>query len=168
MLKSNRILSWFNWVLLIAILFAIDQLSKLWIVNNLSFLEVLPIMPSLQFTLAANKGIAFSLFSNSQPLAQVGLIVFILVICVVLAYMLIKTPKEDGWSRCALALMLGGALGNLSDRLIYGHVIDFVDFYIGNWHWYTFNMADVFITVGALMMAKTLFTPPPKALNGAK
>lgn len=159
---------WLGWFFLIAALVAIDQLSKLWVVSNLNAYDVLPILPSLQFILAANKGIAFSFLSNSQPLMQIGLIVFILAICLILGYMLIKTPREDLWSRWSLALMLGGALGNLSDRIVHGHVIDFIDFYIGQWHWYTFNLADVFITFGALMMAKTLFSPTPKALNGAK
>jgi signal peptidase II len=96
---------------------------------------------------------------------QYALIAMIAAICLFLVVLLVRTPREDGWSRCGIALMIGGALGNLADRIIYGHVVDFIDFHIGHWHWYTFNLADAFITVGAIMMAKSIFFPSP-ALKG--
>jgi signal peptidase II len=100
-------------------------------------------------TLAHNEGIAFSWLSHHPVVTRFVLIAFIVLICLSVALWLAQTPKEDVWSGCALGLILGGALGNLYDRILYGYVIDFIDIHYQHWHWFIFNVADSFISVGA-------------------
>lgn len=145
-----------GWFLFSALLLLLDQISKWWIVKHLSFGEFVNLFPSLSLTLTYNKGIAFSLFSQQAAIGRILLIAFVSFISIVVAVWLAQTPRHEKWNKVALALILGGALGNLVDRIVYGHVIDFIDFYVMQWHWYTFNLADSFITVGALMTIKSL------------
>ncbi|MGE3319040.1 MAG: signal peptidase II [Candidatus Berkiella sp.] len=161
MLKSDAMntgatSSVYPWFACSGVLFLLDQLSKWWVVNHISVGEFVNMMPSLALTLTYNTGIAFSLFSQQAMLGKVLLLAFVGVISVIIAVWLAKTPATDKWNRAALTLILGGALGNLCDRLVYGHVVDFIDFYYKSWHWYTFNLADCFITLGALMTIKSL------------
>lgn len=144
---------WFVWVPLI---FLIDQLSKWAIVRHLSLGEVMPLFPGLRFTLAHNTGIAFSLFNDSNNLQQILLLLAIICICTVMAIWLAKTPYQDKWSGVALVFIFGGALGNLFDRVWHGYVIDFIDFYVGHWHFFTFNLADSFVSIGAFMMVLSI------------
>jgi signal peptidase II len=153
---------WFLWV---PVFFVIDQLSKWVVLKHFSLGEMLPVIPGLHFTLAYNTGVAFSMFSHQAFIAKMALTCFVSAICLVVAYWLVKTPKEDNWSGISLLLILGGALGNLCDRLTHGYVIDFIDFYISTWHFYTFNIADSFITIGAIMMFKTAFFPSSSTVN---
>jgi len=161
MLKSDTMntqakSSVYTWFALSALLFFLDQVSKWWVVNHISVGEFVNVLPSLALTLTYNTGIAFSLFSQQAILGKVLLLSFVGVISVIIAVWLAKTPAHDKWNRLSLALILGGALGNLCDRVVYGHVVDFIDFYFKSWHWYTFNLADCFITVGALMTITSL------------
>lgn len=161
MLKSDTMStraasSVYPWFAFSGVLFVLDQWSKWWVVKHITIGEFINMMPSLALTLTYNAGIAFSLFSQKALLGKIILLVFVGVISATIAFWLAKTPATDKWNRAALALILGGALGNLCDRLVYGHVVDFIDCYYQNWHWYTFNLADCFITVGALMTIKAL------------
>jgi len=161
MLKSDTVnttvkkTAW-SWFLLSGVLVLLDQISKWWVVKHIRFGEFLDLFPSLSLTLTYNTGIAFSLFSQYAMLGRILLITFTSFISLVIALWLAQTPRNEKWNKAALALILGGAVGNLLDRVVYGHVIDFIDFYIKSWHWYTFNLADSFITVGALMTIKSL------------
>lgn len=146
-------LAWFIWVPLV---FLLDQASKIGIINTLSFGESIKVLPGIQFTLAHNYGIAFSLFNKGGSLTQLALMATIIVICAIMGVWLAKTPRSDKWSGIALVFIFGGALGNLCDRIWHGYVVDFIDFYVGTWHWYTFNLADVFVTLGAICMLKTI------------
>ncbi len=150
---KNTIWSWFAFS---ALLLALDQLSKWWVVKHIAFGEFVSLFPSMSLTLTYNTGIAFSLFSQNAFLGRMLLITFVSFISIVVAVWLVQTPAREKWNKASLAMILGGAIGNLCDRIFYGHVIDFIDFYIGNWHWYTFNLADCFITIGALMTIKSL------------
>jgi signal peptidase II len=145
-----------GWFLFSGLLLLIDQVSKWWVVNHIAFGEFVNLVPSMSLTLTYNTGVAFSLFSQKAAIGRILLITFVCVISLIVAVWLAQTPREEKWNKAALALILGGALGNLADRIVYGHVIDFIDFYIKQWHWYTFNLADCFITVGALMTIKSL------------
>lgn len=161
MLKSDTIntttkCSSLSWLGLSGILLLLDQLSKWWIVKNIAFGEFFPVIPSLSLTLTYNTGIAFSLFSQQAALGKWLLIAFTLFISLIVAIWLVQTPKDQLWNKLALSMILGGALGNVCDRIIHGHVIDFVDFYYQHWHFYTFNLADCFITVGAIMTIVSL------------
>ncbi len=159
-LQTTKIVG-LQWFWSVPILFILDQVSKWWVLTHVSFGEKLAIMPSLNVTMAHNRGIAFSLFSQRAVIGQIVLISFIILICACVAVWLAKTPLKDKWSGISLSLILGGALGNLCDRLWHGYVIDFIDFYINTLHWYTFNLADCFITVGAIMSIKTVLFPTP-------
>ncbi|MGD9592075.1 MAG: signal peptidase II [Candidatus Berkiella sp.] len=145
-----------KWFWAIPLLFALDQLSKYWVLTHVTMGEIFQLCPSLNIILAHNSGVAFSLFASKPAWGQMVLLALIILICTFVAIWLAKTPTKEKYNGIALSLILGGALGNLSDRIWHGYVIDFIDFYINTWHWYTFNLADTFITMGALMMAKTV------------
>jgi signal peptidase II len=103
----------------------------------------------LNINLIWNEGIAFGLFAFEESKFYNFLTSFISLVISVLIYMLIKS---NGVKRFALLIIIGGALGNLYDRVIYLAVPDFIDFHIGNFHWFTFNIADIFISVGVIFM----------------
>jgi signal peptidase II len=144
---------WMGWAIFFCLL---DQASKFWIVSTIPLHMIRTWLPGVQFTHAANRGMAFSFLSDQPQWGTYLLTAAICVFCVVIARWLWKTPSTQCWEGMALALILGGAVGNVIDRFIYGHVIDFIDLYYGSFHWYTFNLADAFITVGALMFVKTI------------
>jgi signal peptidase II len=143
-----------RWSLLtVAILFA-DQLSK-WAVNHFTsegyFRELIPRV--LNFVHVRNRGVAFSLFSNSDsPLLRPALIVFTLAAVAFLLWVLATRRAGGGRVEAGLALILGGAMGNLMDRVLRGSVVDFVDLHWGENHWPAFNVADSAITIGALLV----------------
>ncbi|MFI4937381.1 MAG: signal peptidase II [Candidatus Berkiellales bacterium] len=145
-----------GWLLWVPLVFLLDQISKWLILHYLTFGEIVPIFPGLKFILAHNHGIAFSFFNQQSGLMPLVLLAVIIMICLVMGIWLIKTPMDDRYSGIGLVLIFGGALGNLFDRFYHGFVIDFIDCYIGHWHWYTFNLADSFVTIGALLMIKTI------------
>ncbi|MBI4696284.1 MAG: lipoprotein signal peptidase [Gammaproteobacteria bacterium] len=137
---------------LAAFVIAADQASKLAVTRNLSYGEPVPLLPSLNFTLMHNTGAAFSMLGNAagwQRWLFAGLAVLASVF-IIASFQRIEPTQR--WLRTALALVLGGALGNLWDRLRFGYVVDFIDFYVGTWHFAAFNIADSAITVGAIML----------------
>jgi len=144
------------WLLWVPWLVLLDQVSKWAILEKIAYGEISPLIPFINLTQSHNYGVAFSLLNQQAHFLQLGLLGFIILICIGVALYLIKVPANDKWLGMALTLILGGALGNLCDRLFHGYVIDFIDFYIRSWHWYTFNFADGFITIGALMLIKSL------------
>lgn len=156
--KENRVgLSWFKWVPLI---FFIDQLSKWWVLTHLNPRESLSIIPGIKLILAQNRGMAFSFFDKQDGSTSILLLLVIFIVAISVAVWLARTPPSQKWTGIALVGILGGALGNLFDRAWHGYVVDFIDLSIGHWHWYTFNLADSFITVGAIvMMCDILFSP---------
>lgn len=157
--KVSKNMPGITWFWTIMPLFLIDQLSKYWVLTHLTMGEFVQLVPGLNVTLAHNRGIAFSLLSQKPTWGQTALIILIIGICSFIGGWLAKTPFKDKWNGISLSLILGGALGNLCDRIWHGYVIDFIDFYLNSWHWYTFNLADSFITIGAIMMTKTIFFP---------
>jgi len=147
---------WFIWV---PFLFLLDQVTKWWALTHLWTQKSVKLFPGLDLTLTYNHGVAFSLFSDTSNLNRIILVFVMTVISLVIAVMLIKTSYKEKLSGIALTMILGGALGNLFDRAFHGYVVDFIDFHIGNWHWYIFNIADCFVTIGALLLALSLFCP---------
>ena len=127
----------------------LDQGSKLLADARLVFHEPVGVLPFFNLRLAYNTGAAFSFLGNAggwQRWFFAG--ISVLVISVLVVWM--RRLKPEQWQlSAAFALIIGGALGNLIDRLVYGHVIDFIDVYYKTWHWPTFNIADSAITVGA-------------------
>ena len=128
----------------------LDQLTKIWITAVFSLHQSLEVIPGLfSLTYLTNTGAAFG-FLAGQPTAwrQAFFIVMVLAALGFITYMYRRLRDESGWYEVSLGLIAGGAIGNLIDRLRFGSVIDFLDFYIGSHHWPAFNVADSAITVG--------------------
>ena len=136
---------------IILTLFFIDRFSKLYVINLDKELLGSEIFSSkfLNIHLIWNKGIAFGLFSFSETYFYNLISIIIAIIIFALLIMIIRS---EGLKRFLLIFILGGALGNFYDRLIYKAVPDFIDLHIGNLHWFIFNIADIFITIGVIFM----------------
>jgi signal peptidase II len=122
------------------------------IIQNLSFSEFVPVLPFLNLTLLHNTGAAFSFLGHSGQLGSLVFGGFAIVISVIIIIWLLRIPKNKYWLSVSLALILGGALGNLIDRIHHGYVIDFIYFYYHDWYWPAFNIADSAICIGAIML----------------
>ncbi len=134
------------------VLFLIDQASKTAIKKNLSAFDSIRVTPFLNLVYVENTGSAFGMFKS---LGNVFFIAISIVAVLVISYLLFKELSN----RWAYSLLLSGALGNMTDRIIYGYVIDFFDFHIGKYHWYVFNVADASLTVGMLLLLIGSFFP---------
>ena len=130
---------------------AADRLTKLWVLEAFRPGEALPLAPFFNLVLVFNKGAAFSLLA-SAPGWQTPVFASIAVLASGVISFLIYRHAGKNMFCTGLALILGGALGNLWDRLQWGHVVDFLDFYAGAWHWPAFNVADSAISVGAAIL----------------
>jgi len=140
--------NWWNWLALSAVVIVLDQLTKLWVSQALGAHEVIPLTPFFNLVLAHNAGAAFSFLAGAGGWQRGFFIGIAAVAALVIVYLLRKHHGEKLFS-LALALILGGALGNLIDRIQFGHVVDFLDFYVQGYHWPAFNVADMAITGGA-------------------
>ncbi len=136
----------------------LDQISKIYIDQTFRLHESLPVIPQLfSITYVRNPGAAFGLFADQSSLFRTVLFAGVSIAALVFLFlMLYQAPKEDRWQITALSLLLGGATGNLLDRVRMGEVIDFLDFYIGTYHWPAFNVADSAITIGVAMLLLAL------------
>jgi signal peptidase II len=141
-----------HWLWIAAAVLALDQASKWLALARLALHEPVPVLPFLNFTLVYNKGAAFGFLSTASGWQNLFFIGVALVATAVILYLLRRTDARDRWMAAALMLILGGAIGNLVDRLVYGHVVDFIDVYYGTWHWPAFNVADSAITIGATLI----------------
>ena len=141
-----------RWLGLSAVVIMLDQITKSMVLAKLSLHERVPLLPFLDWTLAYNKGVAFSLFNQGMAWQRWGLASFAILIASVFVVWLARLPRHDKWSAAALSLVIGGALGNVIDRLRLGHVVDFVLVYWRDWHWPAFNVADSAICVGAALL----------------
>ena len=132
----------------------LDRISKLLVVRNIPLEDTISIIPGLfRLTHLENTGAAFSLFAeSSSPFKTVMLVAVSVAALVVVALLLWNRRLEFNSATFALSLIMGGAIGNLWDRLADGKVTDFLDFYIGTHHWPPFNIADSAIVVGALLL----------------
>jgi len=140
------------WLWLSALVLILDQLTKLAVIERLTaYVDVIVITGFFNLVHVHNTGAAFSLFAD-QPGWQRGFFVGVAAVAsAVILYLLRKTQGRRSFS-IALALILGGAIGNVIDRILYGHVIDFLDVHVAGWHWPAFNIADSAITLGAAML----------------
>lgn len=152
--KSSGALAW---LILSAIIIALDQWSKYLIQHNLELYQLIPVTPFFDITHWRNQGVAFSLFENyGASMAWLFILIAVVISAVVIIW-LYRLPKDSKWLACALALVLGGAIGNLLDRLFHGYVIDFMLLYWHDWSWPAFNVADVAISVGVVMLVIDMF-----------
>lgn len=134
------------------VIIALDQLSKWYMASWLALYETVPVMPNFNFTMAHNHGAAFSFLAQAGGWQRWFFIVLALVISAVLVVWLAKLKPHAKLEAFSLSLILGGAIGNVIDRIIHGYVIDFLDVYIGTSHWPAFNIADSAICIGAVLL----------------
>ena len=136
---------------LVILIFLIDRISKIYVINlDKKFLgsEIFS-SKFLNIVLVWNEGIAFGLFSFDENYLYNILTIIILLIIFIIFFMMIRSI---GIKKYSLLMILGGALGNIYDRIFYRAVPDFIDFHISNFHWFIFNFADIFITIGVIFM----------------
>ena len=146
-----------RWLILSLLVVAADQATKLWVLAALQPHEVIPILPMFNLTLVFNEGAAFSFLAGAGGWQRWFFVALAVVVSTVLVAWLWRLEAEERLTAAGLALVAGGAIGNLIDRLAYGHVVDFVDLYWRTWHWPAFNVADSAITVGvALLLLEAL------------
>ncbi len=147
---------------LLAVLVGIvDQVSKAWILGVMQPPRVIEMTPFFNLVLGWNRGVSFGLFNSDNPW---GRYVFVAVAAVVVAALLYWLWREaTRWSTFAVGLIVGGAVGNVVDRVQFGAVVDFLDFHVAGYHWPAFNAADSGICIGAAMLVvESLFTPAKK------
>lgn len=149
-----------HWLWLSLLLLLVDQASKYLARVMLAYGENVPVTSFFNWTHRHNPGAAFSFLANAGGWQQTFLIGLALVISVLLVYWLWRSPRILSY-RLALSVILGGALGNVMDRLRLGYVEDFLDFHYAHWHWPSFNLADVWIVVGAILFIWTEIRQSP-------
>ena len=140
-----------RWLWLSAIVVVLDQLTKQWVEEAFVLYESLPVTSFFNLTLVYNTGAAFSFLADAGGWQRWFFLVLALVICIYLVYWLLQLKKDQLLLPLAIAMIIGGAVGNVIDRLLYGHVIDFLDFYYQQWHWPAFNLADSAIVMGVIL-----------------
>jgi signal peptidase II len=144
------------WLLLIsALVFALDRWTKIWVGHHIRIGGAIPVIPRvLRITHWTNDGAAFSLFADSASPHTVrwALIVFTLLAAVAVLIALLRLGSRISPTTVALALILGGAIGNVHDRIAYGSVIDFIEVHIFTYHWPDFNVADSAVVTGACLL----------------
>ncbi|MCP4897662.1 MAG: signal peptidase II [bacterium] len=139
--------------LIVLLVIVLDRVTKRMIIAKFSVGEWYDVFPGLSLTRVHNRGIAFSLFNDGGPLTRIILHLVIVVAILVITYLMVRQSSHTVLSVLAFGLVLGGAIGNLVDRVVYGHVVDFINVWIrlgGNIHsWPNFNVADSAISCGA-------------------
>ena len=145
--KSASVMIWLGIAIIVVL---IDQLSKITMTRLLAFGQSEPVASFFNLVMVYNRGAAFS-FLSDQPGWQRYFFAGISVVASLFILWMLKRNPGQRLFCWALALILGGAVGNLIDRVAYGHVIDFLDFHLGGWHWPAFNVADSAITIGAIL-----------------
>lgn len=148
-------------ILIAAAVVLLDRVTKLLVIRHIPLAEQVSIIPGLfQLSHWENTGAAFSIFADSNsPWRTAGLILFSLMAVAVICFLLWKHGATLDLTTICLCLVLGGALGNLWDRIAKATVTDFLDFYIGEHHWPPFNVADSAIVIGAVLLASQILFP---------
>jgi signal peptidase II len=148
-----------KWLWLSLFVVVADLVTKLLAERYLDFHVPVPVVPSFNLMLTYNPGAAFSFLSQAGGWQRWFFIVVAVVVIIILIVWLCRLARSERWLACGLALIVGGALGNLWDRVAYGHVIDFIQVYYQQWYFPAFNVADSAITVGAVMVIIDAFWP---------
>ena len=141
---------------IVLIIFSLDRISKIIIIdlNKANELKNYSLTSFLNLDLVWNQGIAFGLFSFNQNIYYNILTLIIIIVTLIVFILMIKS---SGFQKYGFLMVFGGSLGNIFDRLYYSSVPDFIDIHINNFHWFIFNVADIFITVGVLLLIFTEF-----------
>lgn len=160
-----------KWLWLTLLVVILDLATKAIVSQNFSLYEVLPVIPGwFNLTLAHNSGAAFSFLANESGWQRWFFAVIAFLVSIVIFFWIKRLQAHERWLAVSLALVLGGALGNLWDRLTLGYVVDFLDFYYQSdpqspaLHWPAFNIADTAISIGAVMLIiDAFFSKEPSA-----
>ena len=152
-MRKNRIIKLIVAAVIAAATVIIDQITKNIVSSNMAVGDQIDFIPKvLRWTYVQNRGAAFGSLANARWIFLIASVVLIVVICIYL----IKAKSVTGFQTVTLAMVLGGGIGNMIDRIAYGYVVDFVDFYfIPVWHW-VFNVADACVCVGGILFAVSL------------
>lgn len=148
--SRGRVALWL-WLVAALVLALLDQLTKQWVLASLQPGDSIVIAPFINLVLWFNRGAAFSFLADGAGW-QRGFLIAIAVAAALFIVWLLRRHRNETLFCAGLALVLGGAVGNLWDRVLHGHVVDFVLLHAGSWHWPAFNLADSSITVGAAMI----------------
>jgi signal peptidase II len=148
-----------RWLILSLLVIAADQATKLWVLAALQPREVIPVVPAFNLTLVFNEGAAFSFLAGAGGWQRWLFVGVAVAVSTVLIVWLWRLKPEERLTAAGLSMVAGGAVGNLIDRLAYGRVVDFLDFYWRAWHWPAFNVADSAITVGVGLLLLEAFLP---------
>ncbi len=141
-----------RWLWLSFITIVLDQWTKIAIDSSMQLYQSIALLPGFNLTYVHNTGAAFSFLSEAGGWQRWFFAAIALVVSVILSVWLYRLKRHETLLAVALALVLGGAIGNLIDRLAYGYVIDFLDVYYQGWHWPAFNVADMAISCGVFLM----------------
>ena len=136
---------------LVTLIYLLDRLTKIFVIqlDKNNFGSDIFNSSYLNIVLIWNKGIAFGLFSFNEAYLYN---ILSLIISIIIIMLVIMSLKSEGFKRYSLLMIVGGALGNLHDRIFFYAVPDFIDFHVGNFHWFIFNVSDIFITLGVICM----------------
>jgi len=161
-----------RWLWLSAVMLILDQVTKYWTIQSLALHQSYDIFSFFSFTYARNYGAAFSFLGDAGGWQKYLFTTIAIAVSSYLIYLLKKNHAREYWHNSAYALILSGAIGNVIDRIIFGYVIDFLDFDLGFYRWPTFNIADIAIFIGAaIMIIESLFSKqetPIKEKKGSK
>ncbi len=145
----------FLWISVVG--FVLDQWSKYAVMDAMALYDSVQVLPFFNITYVHNYGAAFSFLHSAGGWQRWFFTAIALVVSGMILWWLRQTPKEQRLLPVAFAFILGGALGNVYDRIVHGYVIDFLDFYVGNWSWPAFNIADSVIFIGAALLILDMF-----------
>lgn len=151
-----------KWLWLSVLMMVLDQASKWYMASWLTLHDTIAVMPYVNLTMAHNTGAAFSFLANGDGWQRWFFIVVAVVISIVLVVWLAKLKPNAKLEAVSISLILGGAVGNVIDRIIHGYVIDFIDLYYKASHWPAFNIADSAICIGAVLLLIDSFTSRSK------
>lgn len=150
--------NWGPWVWISLIVIILDQATKIAADNYLTYHQPVSVIPMFNLTLMYNMGAAFSFLSDAGGWQRWFFIILSTVISIVLIIWIYRLKTTEKIQTISIALILGGAIGNLIDRSVYGYVIDFLDVYYQHYHWPAFNIADSAIFIGAVLLIYDSFT----------
>jgi len=153
-LKEN-----FLFIAVLLTIFLLDRYTKITAINILESKKNIYINDYLNLDLVFNTGIGFGLLSFNENFYYNLITIFILIVIIIIGFFTFKSKKKE---KLFFTFILGGAIGNVYDRITYKAVPDFIDLHIGNFHWFSFNIADIFITLGIIFMILTEFTVKEK------
>ena len=141
---------------LVLIIFCLDRITKNFVISQskINLSNDLFLSNYLNISLMWNEGIAFGLFAFDESFFYNFITILIIIVIIIVFFMILK---NEGYKKYSLIFILGGALGNLYDRILFSAVPDFIDFHIGDFHWFVFNVADIFISIGVIIMILSEF-----------